>query len=199
MKLMKSSESDESRQPDEKFGKWWKSTTWWKVWKVMKVDNLMKSLESDETRQPDEKLGKWWNLGKRWKKCNLLHGLSFRHFFVQANFAQKLFFDFKVTYFDKQKQQKICLEKREWNWFEEATRLRGNFEPNNCTRLPISTAILHSTILLLNAFESTTSLNRASNANASRGGGIIMKRTYFYFHRRAKALKEDFIIQIDCI
>ena len=147
-KLMKSSGSDESRQPDEKFGKWWKSTTWWKVWKVMKVDNLMKSLESDETRQPDEKLGKWWNLGKRWKKCNLLHGLSFRHFFVQANFAQKLFFDFKVTYFDKQKQQKNCLEKREWNWFEEATRLRGNFEPNNCTRLPISTAILHSTILL---------------------------------------------------
>ena len=53
--------------------------------------------------------------------------------------------------------------------------------------------------LLLNAIESTTSLNKASNANASRGGGIIMKRTYFYFHRRAKALKEDFIIQIDCI
>ena len=134
--LMKSLESDESRQPDEKFGKWWKLTTWWKVWKVMKLDNLMKSWESDEI---------WENVEK---KCNLLHGLSFRHFFVQANFAQKLFFDFKVTYFDKQKQQKNCLEKREWNWFEEATRLRGNFEPNNCTRLPISTAILHSTILL---------------------------------------------------
>ena len=138
----------------------WKSTTWCKVWKTMKSKKLMKSSESDESRQPDEKFGKWWNSTTWWKvgkvmksgktleKCNLLHGLSFRHFFVQANFAQKLFFDFKVTYFDKQKQQKNCLEKREWNWFEEATRLRGNFEPNNCTRLPISTAILHSTILL---------------------------------------------------
>ena len=67
----------------------------------MKVDNLMKSWESDEI---------WENVEK---KCNLLHGLSFQHFFVQANFAQKLFFDFKVTYFDKQKQQKNCLEKRE--------------------------------------------------------------------------------------
>ena len=113
--LMKSLESDESRQPDEKFGKWWNSTTWWKVGKVMKS-------------------------GKTLEKCNLLHGLSFRHFFVQENFAQKLFFEFEVTYFEKQKQQKNCLEKREWKWFEEATRLRGNFEPNNCTRPPISTS-----------------------------------------------------------
>ena len=100
--LMKSLESDESRQPDEKFGKWWNSTTWWKVGKVMKS-------------------------GKTLEKCNLLHGLSFRHFF-------------EVTYFDKQKQQKNCLEKREWKWFEQATRLRGNFEPNNCTSSPISTS-----------------------------------------------------------
>ena len=44
-KLTKSSESDESRQPVEKF-------------ESHELNNLMKSLESDESRQPDEKLGK---------------------------------------------------------------------------------------------------------------------------------------------
>ena len=43
--LMKSSEGDESQQLDEKFGKWWKLTTWWKVRKVMKVNNLMSEHE----------------------------------------------------------------------------------------------------------------------------------------------------------
>ena len=68
----------------------------------MKLDNLMKSWESDEI---------WENVEKN-AICFTVF-LFDRHFFVQANFAQKLFFDFKVTYFDKQKQQKHCLEKQE--------------------------------------------------------------------------------------
>ena len=57
----------ESRQHDEKLGKRWKSTSWWKVREVMKPENLMKSLENDESRQPDEKFGKWWKLTTWWK------------------------------------------------------------------------------------------------------------------------------------
>ena len=44
-KLIKSSGSDESRQPDEKFGKWWNSTTWWKVGKVMKSGKTLKKMQ----------------------------------------------------------------------------------------------------------------------------------------------------------
>ena len=66
----------------------------------MKLDNLMKSWESDEI---------WENVGK----MQFASRSFFSTFFVQENFAQKLFFDFEVTYFGKQKQQKNCLEKRE--------------------------------------------------------------------------------------
>ena len=47
-KLMKTLESDESWQPDEKLAKWWSLGSWWNFRKVMKVDNLMKSFENDE-------------------------------------------------------------------------------------------------------------------------------------------------------
>ena len=156
---MQSLENDEVKEADEKFGKWWKSATWWKVWKVMKVDNLMKSLESDESWQPDEKFGKWWNSttwwkvgkvmksGKTLKKMQFASRSFFSTFFLYKRILPKSC-SFEVTYFDKQKQQKNCLEKREWKWFEQATRLRGNFEPNNRTSPQYQQAILHRTILL---------------------------------------------------
>ena len=73
-KLMKTSESDESRQRDENFRKWWKLTTRWKVRKVMKVDNLMKSSEGDESQQLDEwartfqKISTWQQNSSKRKK-----------------------------------------------------------------------------------------------------------------------------------
>ena len=187
--LMKSLESDESRQPDEKFGKWWNSTTWWKVGKVMKLDNLMKSWESDEI---------WENV----EKMQFASRSFFSTFFCTSEFCPKvvlwiwgdLFWKAKTTeeLFGKTRMKMIWrsnqTERKLWT---KQLHTPPNINKQYCT-VPFC-------FLLLNAFESTTSLNKASNANASRGGGIIMKRTYFYFHRRAKALKEDFIIQIDCI
>ena len=85
------------------------------------------------------KSGKLMKSSKTLEKCHLLHGLAFRHFFVQENFAQKLFFDFEVTYFDKQKQQKICLEKLERNDLKEATNWEETLKQTIVCKPPIST------------------------------------------------------------
>ena len=92
---MKTLESDESWQPDEKLAKWWSLGSWWNFRKVMKVDNLMKSFENNE-------------------KSVSLTAFIF-HFSVQMNFPQKLFFDFKVTNFCTQKAK----QRRKRKWFEK--------------------------------------------------------------------------------
>ena len=187
--LMKSLESDESRQPDEKFGKWWKLTTWWKVWKVMKLDNLMKSWESDEI---------WENVEKN-AICFTV--FLFDIFLYKRILPKSCSLVLRWPILTSKSNRRIVWKKRMkmiWTSNQNKRKLwtKQSYKPPNINKQYCTVPLR---FLLLNAFESTTSLNKASNANASRGGGIIMKRTYFYFHRRAKALKEDFIIQIDCI
>ena len=46
---------------------WYKVWSWWKLRKVMKVDNVMKTFESDESWQLDEKFGRWWKWTTWWK------------------------------------------------------------------------------------------------------------------------------------
>ena len=113
---------------------------------------------------------------KTLEKCNFLHALSSRDFFVQKNLAQKLFFDFEVTYFDEQKQQKNWLEnemKRVWTSNQIGRKLWSklyrppNIDKQDC-KAPFS-------FLLLNSFESCTSLNKASNGNASKGEELVWK------------------------
>ena len=52
--LMKSSESDESRQPDEKLAKWWNKRTWWANTNFSKIPTRWKK-SSKRKKQSYEK------------------------------------------------------------------------------------------------------------------------------------------------
>ena len=155
----------------------------------MKLDNLMKSWENDEI---------WENVGK----MQFASRSFFSRFFCTREFFPKVVLWFWGDLFWQAKATEELLGKTRMKMIWTSNQIKRKLWNKQLYKLPnINTqyCTIPFCFLLLNAFESTTSLNKASNANASRGGGIIMKRTYFYFHRRAKALKEDFIIQIDCI
>ena len=150
--MTKSWENDESRRADEKFGKWWNPRTWWKVWKVMKVDNLMKSLESDESWQPDEKFGKWWNSttwwkvgkvmksGKTLKKMQFASRSFFSTFFCTSEFCPKVVLWFWGDLFWQAKATEELFGKTRMKMIWTSNQIKRKLWTKQSYKPPISTS-----------------------------------------------------------